>query len=205
MKKTERKFIGVKDLILSCLLGCLLLVVAVLVATFAFPLGILMSSIVGLVVPAILGGIIYVLMMTKSPRHGTHFVLAAIFAIFYIASGSLITGILICIAGIIGELTMIGAWKKKWRPLIPYTIHWLAYTFAGTLQLLFMKESMIKTFMGMGMDKATATATIDNIASVYGAPLNMVAFTICCLAASALGYYIGVKALHKHFKAAGIA
>lgn len=115
------------------------------------------------------------------------------------------TGILFIVAGIIGEVTMIGGWHKKWRPVVPYAIHWLMYTFASTIQMIFMRDTVLKTYMGMGMDEAAAKTAVDTYAAVYTAPQNMIFWGLAMTAAAFLGYFIGTKVLKKQFIAAGVA
>ena len=203
--QTERKFIGLKDLILCVLLSLLVLVISTAVVIPLETLDILLSSILSLVIPASVCGIVYVLMTTKAPRIGTYFIFSFIFGVYFIISSSVTTAIFFFVTGIIGELTMIGGWGKKWRAFVPYLIHWLTYTYAATIQFMLMPDRVLQTYMSMGMDEATARAALDMYGSIYTAPGNMLLCSVCAVAASLLGYFIGVKILHKHFKAAGVA
>ncbi len=203
--RNERKFMGLKDLILSVLLSLLMLVIAVAVVVPLAVLDILMASILSLMIPATVCGMIYVLMTTKAPRIGTYFTFSFVFGAFYVISGSVTTAILFCITGIIGELTMIGGRGKKWRAFVPYLLHWLTYTYAATIQFLFMRDAVVQTYISMGMDEATALSTVDMYGAIYTAPANMLLCGVCAVAASLLGYFIGVKLLRKHFAAAGVA
>lgn len=203
--KNERKFIGLKDLVLCILLSLLAVVISTMVVIPLATLDILLTSILSGVIPAVVCGIIYVLMTAKAPRIGTCFIFSAVFGIYFIISSSVTTAIILFIAGIIGELTMIGGWGKKWRALVPYLIHWLIYTYAATIQFILMPDRVLHTYMSMGMDEATAQAAVDMYGSIYTAPDNMLLCGICMIAAALLGYFIGVKVLRKHFAAAGVA
>lgn len=93
--------IGLKDLVLSVLLSCLALVVSVGVM---IPLGMLdvtASMLLGGALPPLICGVIYVLMMAKSPRIGTCFVFSAVFAVFYVVSGSLTTALFFLVSGVL--------------------------------------------------------------------------------------------------------
>lgn len=204
MKNQEKKFIGLKDLILIVLLTCLVLVIALISAPLFSPLNLLLSSILSLIVPAVLGGTIYVLITTKCPKIGTYFLFTAIFGLFFLISGSIFTAVFFWITGLIAELTMIGGRDKKWRPFVPFLIHWFSYSYALTLQLFLMRDTVIKTYIGMGMDEATAIATVKNVESIYTVPSNMLIVGICAITASFTGYFIGTKILGRHFKAAGV-
>lgn len=201
---SEKKIINLKGLILSVLLSCLILVVA-LIAVIPLSASLLALYYVSAGIPAVITGIAYVLMTAKSPRIGTYCILPFVFAVYYAVSGTLTTALIFVIAGILSELSMIGGWGKKWRAIIPWLINWLTYTFGGTLVYVFMRDSLLKTYMGLGMDETTATATMDSIFSIYLAPGNAILAAVCCCVLAVLGYFIGVKVLDKYFKTAGIA
>jgi|GEM_PF-557630 len=203
--KKERKFIGLKDLILCILLSLLAVVISTAVVIPLATLDILTASILSGVIPAVVCGIIYVLMTVKAPRIGTYFIFSAVFGMYFIISSSVTTAIILFAAGIIGELTMIGGWGKKWRALVPYLVHWLIYTYAATIQFILMPDRVLHTYMSMGMDEATAQAAVDMYSAIYAAPGNMLLCGVCMVAASVLGYFIGTKVLRKHFVAAGVA
>lgn len=201
---SEKKIITLKGLILSVLLSCLILVVALIVV---IPLS---TSLLGLYfvsagIPAVITGIAYVLMTAKSPRIGTYCILPLVFAVYYAISGTLTTALMFVLAGVLCELSMIGGWGKKWRALVPWLITWLTYTYGGTLVYVFMRDSLLKTYRGLGMDEATAAATMESIFSIYLAPANVVIAGVCCCVLAVLGYLLGVKVLDKYFKTAGIA
>jgi putative ECF transporter S component (TIGR02185 family) len=203
--KTEWKFIGLKDLILNVLLSIVAVVIIAVLTPLLQPLGILAAVLLDIVISALIIGTLYVLMTSKGPRIGTYFMLPFMGALFMFISGSLTTAIILCIGGILCELSMIGGWGKKWRSLVPYTIFWLFFSYAATFQFFFMRDSLLQTYMGMGMDEVTATAAIDSMAAIYCDPLTIFLSAVCAVGASVLGYFIGTKILHKHFKAAGIA
>ena len=204
MNTEERRLISLKDLVLDVLLSCLVLAIAAIVAPLFTPLGLFLSSVLALITPAVLGGPIYVLMTRKCPRIGTYFIFSVVFGVFFLISGSLVTALFFVGAGLLGEVSMLGNRKKRWRSLAPYLIHWLFYTYAATAQMIFMRNVVVRTYMGMGMDEVTATATVDSIAAVYAAPLNMLIVGVCAVASGTLGYLLGTKILKKHFEAAGV-
>ena len=201
---SKTKFINLKGLILSVLLSCLILVVS-LIAVIPLSANMLALYFVSAGIPALLTGIAYVLMTVKSPRIGTYCILPFVFAIYYAISGTLTTALLFVLTGILSELTMIGGWGVKWRPIIPWLLNWLTYTYGGTLVYIFMKDSLLKTYMGMGMDETTAVTTMDSIFSIYLAPGNALIAAICCCTMTVIGYFAGIKILNKYFKRAGIA
>ena len=204
MKTNESKFINLKDLILDVLLSALVLVVSLVIVPLLSPLGLLISSTLAVVIPAVLGGSIYVLMTSKCPRIGTYFIFSMIFGIYFLVSGALFTAIFFLIAGLLGELSMIGDRSKPWRSFAPFIIHWLCYGYSWNIQFVFLRDTMLKTYMGMGMDEVTARATMESIAEVYTAPQNVVIIGISVILSSLLGYFIGTKVMNKHFKAAGV-
>ncbi|MFT3982856.1 MAG: MptD family putative ECF transporter S component [Lachnospiraceae bacterium] len=201
---TERKFIDLKELVLSVLLSCLILVIT-LITVVPISTNLKALYFISAGIPAVITGIAYVLMTAKSPRIGTYCILPFVFTVYYIISGTLSTALFFFIAGILSELVMIGGRDKKWRPLVPWFLNWLTYTYGGTLVYLLMRDSLLKTYMGLGMDETTALATMDTIFSVYTAPVNVLIAAVCCLAMATVGYLIGIKVLKKYFKTAGIA
>lgn len=204
MNTEERRFITLKDLVLDVLLSCLVLAIAATVVPLFTPLGLFLSSILALITPAVLGGPIYVLMTSKSPRIGTYLIFSVIFGVFFLISGSLVTALFFVGAGLLAELSMLGNRKKKWRALAPYLIHWFFYTYAATAQMIFMQNVVVRTYMGMGMDEAAATAAMNSIAEVYTAPVNMLIVGVCALASGTLGYFLGTRVMKRHFEAAGV-
>lgn len=158
MKKAS-KYIQLKDLILVLLLTLVVLAIALLVVPITAPLGIMWGSLTAGIIPAFLGGSIYVLMQAKAPRVDTSVLFSVPFGIYFIISGSVPTGIIFFISGLIGEAAMIGGYSKKWRPLISYVIHWLTYFYAATIQFLFMHDTVVKTYMGM--DETSAIASVN--------------------------------------------
>ena len=204
MMNGENKIINLKGLILSVLLSCLITVITI-ITVLPMSTNLLLMYFLSAGIPALITGIVYVLMITKSPRIGTYCILPFVMAVYYVICGSLSTALFFLIAGVLSELVMIGGRDKKWRPLVPWLIHWLTYTFAGVLQYLLMRGTLLKTYMGLGMDEATANTTMDYIFASYVNPRNVVIAIVCCVALAVLGYFIGVKVLHKYFKTAGIA
>lgn len=203
--KSNQKFIGLKDLVLDILLSLLVLVISLIVVPITSPLGIMWGSMLAGMIPAFLGGSIYVLMQTKAPRIGTSFLFSVPFAIYFIISGSIPTGVIFLLTAIVGELTMIGGYDKKLRPIVPYIIHWLTYFLAATFQFIFMRSAVVKTYMGMGMDEAAANTAIDAYSAIYTAPQNIIFFSACAALSAGLGYFLGTKVLRKHFVPAGVA
>ena len=201
----SRKVISLKDLILDVMLSCVMLAIALVITPLAQGLGVLWGSVVSIGGASLICGTIYVLMVSKAPHIGTYMMPFLIYAIFATVSGTLMTGVIFVIMGIVAEVVMIGGRGKKWRSYVPYVLFWLCYSFAATLQAIFMYDSLVSTYMGMGMDETTATAAVEAFVTVYCAPSTVLIFAVAAIGCSLVGYFIGTKALHKHFKAAGIA
>ena len=204
-KTAERKFIGVKDLILGILLSLVVVVIFFMITPLVQPLGLWGSSLTSPIIPILLGGTIYVLLSRKSPRIGIHLAFVFPWIIMFIVSGTPITSLMLLVSGIIGEIVMLRGWGKKWRPLVPYTLHWLTNVFGATVPMVFFPQNTISTFMGSGMDEATATMLLDNLLVVYTDPLFIIACVSLSVVLSIIGYAIGIKVLAKHFKGAGVA
>lgn len=202
--KKERKFVGIKDVILGTMLSLVIIVIFFTITPLVQPLGMQGASVVATIIPAFIGGPIYVLLSSKSPRTGIHLAFVFPWAVTFIISGSVITALLYIASGVVGELVMLGGWGKKWRPLLPYCIHWTAGVFGSTVPMVFFPESFIQTFMGTGMDEATATAFLESIIVIYTNPVFVTLSFLAAMAACVLGYYAGIKLLKKHFKGAGV-
>ncbi len=204
--KKERKYIGVKDLILGVLLSCVVLVLFFVVSPLLQPLGVHVSLILAVVIPAIIGGSVYLLLINKSPRTGTIFVFCLPFALMFMITGTVATPIMYLLCGIIGELIMLGGgWQTKWCGVIPYCLFWLVSSFGSLVSMLIMPESSVKAFMGMGMDQTTAQTMFETSLATFTDPVFITVQAVSAIAAAILGYFIGTKILLKHFKGAGVA
>ncbi len=203
---SERKVIGVKDIILGMLLSLVVLVVGMVVMPFIQPLGMQGSTIAAVIIPAIIGGTIYVLIINKSPRIGACFVFTVPFAVMFLITGTIAAPILFLLGGIVSELIMLGGgYSKKWRGAIAYSIFWLSYSFGSLSSMLFMPDSSIQMFIGMGMDEASAQAMLETTVAIYTEPVFVTMQIVGAIISSVVGYFIGVKLLHKRFKGAGVA
>lgn len=202
----KRKFIGVKDLILGVLLSCVVLVLFFVVSPILQPLGVHVSLVLTVVIPAIIGGSVFLLLINKSLRTGTFFVFCLPFALVFMITGTIATPIMYLLCGISGELIMLGrGWQAKWRGVIPYCLFWLVSSFGSLVSMLIMPESSVKAFMGMGMDQAAAQAMFDNSFATMSNPVFITVQAVSAVVAAILGYFIGTKILLKHFKGAGVA
>lgn len=202
----EKKFIGVKDLILGVLLGLLSYVLASIPMLFLQPLGLEAASILSVAIAALISGTIYVLIIRKSPRIGSCFVFTIPFAIVYLIMGTVAAPILLLIAGIVGELSMLsGGYESKWRGVIPFCLFWLAFSFGSLSSMIFMPEASIQTFISAGMEETAARAMLDATIAIYTAPTYVILQIVAAIGGSVIGYFIGTKVLHKRFKGAGVA
>ena len=75
----------------------------------------------------------------------------------------------------------------------------------STLTLLLFRDSMVQTYVNMGMDAATADAALASIEGFWLAPQNIAIALTAAAALSIAGYALGTKMLGKRFKPAGVA
>ena len=66
-------------------------------------------------------------------------------------------------------------------------------------------DSLVESYVAMGMDAASADAAIASLEGFWLAPQNIAIALAAAAALSIAGYALGMKMLGKHFKPAGVA
>lgn len=196
-------FIGLRDLVFSVLMGCLMLVLGlVVVLPFAASL-----QATYFVVPALVGiiwGVLFVVVMSKCPKTGAVIIPFIIYGAYMLSAGSLYVFFLFLATGLISELVMLkGGFQSTVRSFVPPLLMTLSNAMGGTLTMLLFRDNMVQTYMAMGMDEATADATIAAIEVFWLAPENILLACVLAAAGALAGYVLGVKLLKKHFRPAG--
>lgn len=120
--------------------------------------------------------------------------------------GSAYAAMYFYILGVINELIMLGSgYQSKVRPAIPHVLVWCVNAMGSTLNLFLFRASYVKIYMDLGMDEATAAASVNQMAEFWCAPQNILislgVTAILCIG----GYLLGIRMLGKHFKPAGVA
>lgn len=201
----KSKFLNLKEFVLAIVLSCLMIGIGYLImlpfSTNMQLLYFLEPGLVGLV-----NGIVYVLMIRKCPKIGTQFIIAALYGTYMLILGSAYAAMYFYILGVINELIMLGSgYQSKVRPAIPHVLVWCINAMGSTLNLFLFRASYVKIYMDLGMDEATAAASVNQMAEFWCAPQNILislgVTAILCIG----GYLLGIRMLGKHFKPAGVA
>lgn len=203
MNKT--KFLNLKELVIVLLLACVETAIALVTATpFAANLQLVYFLAPGLA--GLINGIIYVLLVKKCPKIGTQFIIPMVYGLYFLFTGSVYVFAFFAILAVVNELIMLGGgYQSKIRPAIPHALTWMLNAMGSTLTMLLFRDSMVQSYVAMGMDAASADAAIASLEGFWLAPQNIAIALVAAAALSIAGYGLGMKMLGKHFKPAGVA
>lgn len=201
----KEKVLGLKEFVIVLLLACVETAIAIVVAMpFAANLQLVYFLVPGLA--GLINGIIYVLLIKKCPKIGTQFIIPIVYGLYFLFTGSVYVFVFFAILAVVNELIMLGGgYQGKIRPAIPHALTWMLNAMGSTLTLLLFRDSMVQTYVNMGMDAATADAALASIEGFWLAPQNIAIALTAAAALSIAGYALGMKMLGKHFKPAGVA
>ncbi len=201
----KEKVLSLKDFVIVLLLACVETAIAIVVAMpFAANLQLVYFLVPGLA--GLINGIIYVLLVKKCPKIGTQFIIPIVYGLYFLFTGSVYVFVFFAILAVVNELIMLGGgYQGKIRPAIPHALTWMLNAMGSTLTLLLFRDSMVQTYVNMGMDAATADAALASIEGFWLAPQNIAIALTAAAALSIAGYALGMKMLGKHFKPAGVA
>lgn len=200
----KEKMLSLKEFVIVLLLACVETAIAIVVAMpFAANLQMVYFLVPGLA--GLINGIIYVLLIKKCPKVGTQFMIPLVYGLYFLFSGSVYVFVFFAILAIVNELIMIGGYGKKIRQAVPHVLTWMLNSMGSTLTLLLFRDSMVQTYVNMGMDEASADAALASLEGFWMAPQNIAIALVAAAALSIAGYLLGVKMLGKHFKPAGVA
>lgn len=200
----QSKVLSLKEFVIVLLLACVEAAIGIVIAMpFAANLQLVYFLVPGLT--GLINGIIYVLLIKKCPKVGTQLIVPLIYGLYFLASGSIYVFIFFAILAVINELIMIGGYGHKIRQAIPHVLTWVLNAMGSTLTLLLFRDSMVQTYVNMGIDEASADAALASLESFWLAPQNIVIAVVAAAALSVAGYLLGMKMLNKHFKPAGVA
>ncbi len=200
----KEKVLSLKELVIVLLLACVETAIGIVVAMpFAANLQLVYFLVPGLA--GLINGIIYVLLIKKCPKVGTQFIIPLVYGLYFLFSGSVYVFMFFAILAVVNELIMIGGYGKKVRQAIPHVLTWMLNSMGSTLTLLLFRDSMVQTYVNMGMDAATADAALASVEGFWLAPQNIAIALAAATVLSIAGYLLGMKMLGKHFKPAGVA
>ena len=110
------------------------------------------------------------------------------------------------ILAVVNELIMLGdGYRSKIRSAVPHALTWMLNAMGSTLTMLLFRDSLVESYVAMGMDAASADAAIVSLEGFWLAPQNIAIALAAAAALSIAGYALGMKMLGKHFKPAGVA
>lgn len=199
--KSENNIIGLREIISVTLFSVLTFVVS-MVAAMPFAASVHLQLYLGYALMAIISGPIYVLMISKSSKGGTQILFFAIKGLYMLLMGQVMTGIIFIVAGIICELiVMNGGYHKTVQAGAAYMLHNTIYGLGSFFPMLFFAETYAEQLIDKGYDKSL----VDTMVALYQSPLIIVTVIITLCISSAVGMFIGMKMMKKHFKPAGIA
>ena len=115
-------------------------------------------------------GIIYVPFIVR-PKIGTEFIIPAIYGLYFLFSGSVYVFIFFMILAVVNELIMLGGgYRSKIRSAVPHTLTWMLNAMGSTLTMLLFRDSLVESYVSMGMDTASADAAIASLEGFWLAP-----------------------------------
>lgn len=201
----QSKFLSLKEFVVVLLLACVEAAIG-LVVTMPFAANLQLVYFLAPGLAGLINGIIYVLIIKKCPKIGTQFIIPAIYGLYFLFTGSVYVFIFFMILAIFNELIMLGGgYQSKIRSAVPHALTWMLNAMGSTLTMLLFRDSLVESYVAMGMDATSADAAIASLEGFWLAPQNIAIALAAAAALSIAGYALGMKMLGKHFKPAGVA
>lgn len=192
--------IGLKDIVLITLLAAISIGIQTLVLIpFVANLKFVLWFVSG--IDWLLCGVIYCLMMAKSPKTGTAFTMSFIYAVYYFFMNSMIfISLMIVGAGLVMEVILWKqGYKSKLRLTLAYIIFGLTIMMAPNILILLQKDAVVAGLLANGLTQEY----IDSMFSVYSAQ-NLIIGAVITTLGAILGSQIGFRVLGRYFVAGGI-
>lgn len=200
----KERVLSLKEFVIVLLLACVEAAIAIVIAMpFAANLQLVYFLVPGLA--GLINGILYVLIIQKCPKVGTQCIIPLVYGLYFLFSGSVYVFMFFAILAVVNELIMIGGYGKKIRQAVPHVLTWMLNAMGSTLTLLLFRDSMVQTYVNMGMDAALADAALASLEGFWLAPQNIAIALAAAAVLSIAGYLLGRKMLGKHFQPAGAA
>ena len=122
-----------------------------------------------------------------------------IYGLYFLFTGSVYVFAFFAILAVVNELIMLGGgYQSKIRPAIPHALTWMLNAMGSTLTMLLFRDSLVQSYVAMGMDAASADAAIASLEGFWLAPQNIAIALAAAAALSIAGYALGMKMLGKH-------
>lgn len=200
----QSKFLSLKELIIVLLLACVETVVG-LVVTMPFAASLQLVYFLAPGLAGLINGIIYVLIIRKCPKIGTQLIIPLVYGLYFLFTGSVYVCLFFVLLAVVNELIMLGGYGNTVRQAIPHMLTWMLNAMGSTLTMLLFRDSLVQSYVAMGMDEAGADAAIASLEGFWLAPQNIAIALAAAAVLSAAGYILGLKMLGKHFRPAGVA
>lgn len=152
-------------------------------------------------VSAIICGPFYMVMVNKIAKPGVFFFTCLLSGLIFLLTGYFISTVIFIIAGVIGEICMLGkdAYKNFNRNLIGYFIYMLGYIGGLLLPMLLFREQYLDWYSQYA-DSTAVDVMLQFFSSAAG-PLTALGIMIVgCI----IGGFIGKMILNRHVKKARI-
>ncbi|MFV0362449.1 MAG: MptD family putative ECF transporter S component [Suipraeoptans sp.] len=199
--QTEKKFVGLKEIVIVVLLAVLTIVVN-MVTAIPFMASPKWSVWGGYTLGALISGVIYVLIIAKAPRIGTNLMFFAVKALYALIMGQTPTALVYLTGGVICELiTLNGGYKQQWRAGISYAVHSVIFGIGSFTPMFIGADAYAQQMRDAGISQEI----VDSMVYDLVAPGFVMITSVLLVIASALGMIIGMKMLKKHFRPAGVA
>lgn len=200
----QSKFLSLKELIIVLLLACVETVVG-LVVTMPFAASLQLVYFLAPGLAGLINGIIYVLIIKKCPKIGAQLIIPLVYGLYFLFTGSVYVCLFFVLLAVVNELIMLGGYGNNVRQAIPHMLTWMLNAMGSTLTMLLFRDSLVQSYVAMGMDEAGADAAIASLEGFWLAPQNIAIALAAAAVLSAAGYILGLKMLGKHFRPAGVA
>ena len=194
----QSKFLSLKEFVIVLLLACVETAIG-LVVTMPFAANLQLVYFLAPGLAGLFNGIIYVLIIKKCPKIGTEFIIPAIYGLYFLFSGSVYVFIFFMILAVVNELIMLGGgYRSKIRSAVPHTLTWMLNAMGSTLTMLLFRDSLVESYVSMGMDAASADAAIASLEASGWRRRTLPSPWWPAAALSIAGYALGMKWLGKH-------
>lgn len=203
----EKKFIGLKQVVVVVLLTLLNIVIS-MISGLPFSFSPKLMVLVGYSLAALLNGIVYVLMIAKSPIRGTNLLFFGVKVIYVILFGQIPTGIVYLVGGIICEaITWNDGYKKPLKAGSSFAIHNVVFSI-GSFTPIFLNPEAYAQHMRenmASMDPDMVETMVHAMIYELVEPSFLLLAIVLIIVGSAIGFFAGMKMMKKHFRPAGVA
>lgn len=199
--KTEKKFIGIKEVVTIVLFSVLSIVVG-MVTGIPFMASPTWSVLGGYSLMSLINGMVYVLMITKSPVGGTNFLFLGVKVLYVLLLGAVPTALVYLVGAFICEaITWNNGYQKPVVAGISYSLHNVIFGIGSFTPMILNPESYAQQMRDYGMDEEMVHEMVYGLVE----PSMLALVTLLIVIFSVIGMFLGVKMMKKHFQPAGVA